>query len=265
MFKARQREHKILAARVRKSEKRRSGPVSRNVLLRRILVTLILGTAITLYLLNTNYQHETFEAYQFINCGLCLWLPLVVVVLFLGENPNDYGLGAGDRKTGLLWAGGMWAAMLPVLFLASHLHSVTGYYLSRFNNTWLSGFGPILAYRHGHLVANPLSIVYYELAMGFYMFCWEFFFRGFWLNGLRDTKLGVTGAIVIQCIPFVLLHWSPDPSASKSILEIIGSIPAGLILGFIAYKTKSIYYGYLAHYAVSATMDLMLLWQFIFR
>ena len=47
--------------------------------------------------------------------------------------------------------------------------------------------------------------------MGFYMFCWEFFFRGFLLFGLQKSRLGAWGAVIVQALLFALLHWSLCP------------------------------------------------------
>ena len=106
---------------------------------------------------------------------------------------------------------------------------------------------------------NLRALLYYELGMGFYMFCWEFFFRGFLLFGLMKTRLGTTGAVLAQAVPFALLHWSWQAVASKPSQEVIGSFIAAIVLGILAVRTRSFLYGYLAHWGVSLTLDLILL------
>jgi membrane protease YdiL (CAAX protease family) len=84
------------------------------------------------------------------------------------------------------------------------------------------------------------------------------------LFGLRKIANDIT-AIVVQTIPFVLLHWSWQQSASKPTPEVFGSIVAGLALGYFAVKTRSCVYGFLTHWAVSATLDIVLLLHVIHR
>lgn len=224
------------------------------------VTTVLLGSAIVVYLFFTNPNPQTFESYHFVNTGLCLFLPLFAILLFLPEDPQKFGLQKGDRRQGLLWSFGLWAAMLPLLAFVSWLPEFRHTYLDRYLSQWLGSMGPVY---NGSRV-NLHALVYYELAMGFYMFCWEFFFRGFLLFGLATTKLGEKGALVVQALPFMLLHWSLVHGASKPWLEVVGSLPAALILGFVALRTRSFFYGFVAHWAVSATLDLILLRPFIF-
>ena len=101
--------------------------------------------------------------------------------------------------------------------------------------------------------------------MGFYMFCWEFFFRGFLLFGLQKSRLGSWGAVIVQALLFALLHWSSDPNASKPLAEVASALPGGIILGILALRTRSFVYGFLAHWAISLTLDVIFLAPFIFR
>jgi len=77
----------------------------------------------------------------------------------------------------------------------------------------------------------------------------EVFFRGFWLSGLRTT-LG-SGAIFAMCVPYCMIHYG------KPYLEAAGAIVAGIALGSLAMRTKSIYSGFLVHITVALSMDLL--------
>jgi membrane protease YdiL (CAAX protease family) len=77
----------------------------------------------------------------------------------------------------------------------------------------------------------------------------EVFFRGFWLSGLRST-LG-SGAIFAMCVPYCMIHYG------KPYLEASGAIVAGIALGSLAMRTKSIYSGFLVHITVALSMDLL--------
>ncbi len=79
----------------------------------------------------------------------------------------------------------------------------------------------------------------------------EFFFRGFILNGLRRA-LGAN-AIFVMIVPYCMIHYG------KPLPETLGAIGAGLILGTLAMRTKSIWGGVLIHIGVAMTMDVMAL------
>jgi membrane protease YdiL (CAAX protease family) len=81
------------------------------------------------------------------------------------------------------------------------------------------------------------------------MLAWEFVWRGFMLFGLYE-KFGFY-SIFIQMIPFVILH------NGKPMLETFGSILAGLALGVLALRTKSIFYCVIAHMSVMFSIDLI--------
>lgn len=75
----------------------------------------------------------------------------------------------------------------------------------------------------------------------------EMFFRGFWLGALRRS-FG-SGAIFAMAVPYCMIHYG------KPFLEANGAIVAGIALGSLSMKTKSIYQGFLVHITVAALMD----------
>ncbi|MDB4955881.1 MAG: Abortive infection protein [Myxococcales bacterium] len=79
----------------------------------------------------------------------------------------------------------------------------------------------------------------------------EFFFRGFLLRGLRRA-LG-SNAIFVMLVPYCMIHYG------KPMPETLGAIGAGLILGTLAMRTKSIWGGVLIHIGVATTMDVLAL------
>jgi membrane protease YdiL (CAAX protease family) len=111
---------------------------------------------------------------------------------------------------------------------------------------------------------SPVSLLYYEVVMGLYFFCWEFFFRGFLLFGFaKGKRVGLLAAIILQTIPFTLLHWSLSPGASKPLAETLGAALGGPLLGYLALRTRSFYYGYLIHWLMAATLDILVAAQFM--
>jgi len=78
-------------------------------------------------------------------------------------------------------------------------------------------------------------------------FALEMFFRGFWLGVLRRS-FG-SGAIFVMAVPYCMIHYG------KPYLEACGAIVAGIALGSLSMKTRSIYQGFLVHITVAALMD----------
>jgi hypothetical protein len=79
----------------------------------------------------------------------------------------------------------------------------------------------------------------------------EFFFRGFMLHGLR--RVMGANAIFVMIVPYCMIHYG------KPMPETLGAIGAGLILGTLAMRTKSIWGGVLIHVGVAVTMDVLAL------
>ena len=82
-------------------------------------------------------------------------------------------------------------------------------------------------------------------------FALEMFFRGFWLGVLR--KSFGSGAIFAMAVPYCMIHFG------KPYLEVNGAIVAGIFLGSLSMKTKSIYQGFLVHITVAGLMDFLAL------
>ncbi len=81
----------------------------------------------------------------------------------------------------------------------------------------------------------------------------EFFFRGFMLQPLRRS-MG-SSAIFAMTVPYVMIH------IGKPILECFGAVIAGIILGSLAMRTRSIWSGVLIHVSVALSMDVLVIWQ----
>jgi membrane protease YdiL (CAAX protease family) len=82
-------------------------------------------------------------------------------------------------------------------------------------------------------------------------FALELFFRGWMLQALRRT-FGM-GAIFVMVVPYCMIHYG------KPYLEAHAAIVAGVVLGSLAMRTRSIYAGFLVHVAVAFSMDLLAL------
>jgi membrane protease YdiL (CAAX protease family) len=84
-------------------------------------------------------------------------------------------------------------------------------------------------------------------------FALELFFRG-WLLGALRKNLG-SAAIFAMVVPYCMIHYG------KPYLEANGAIIAGIVLGSLSMRTKSIYSGFLVHITVALSMDLLALWH----
>jgi membrane protease YdiL (CAAX protease family) len=81
----------------------------------------------------------------------------------------------------------------------------------------------------------------------------EIFFRGFWLAALRRS-FG-SGAIFAMAVPYCMIHYG------KPFLEANGAIVAGIALGSLSMRTKSIYQGFLVHITLAGLNDWLSLWH----
>jgi membrane protease YdiL (CAAX protease family) len=93
----------------------------------------------------------------------------------------------------------------------------------------------------------------WEAMYGAQFFALELFFRGFVLGALKRT-LG-SAAIFAMAVPYCMIHYG------KPYLETNGAIVAGIVLGSLAMRTRSIYAGFLVHITVAFSMDFLALWR----
>jgi membrane protease YdiL (CAAX protease family) len=171
--------------------------------------------------------------YWFVGDFITLFiLPVLLIRFTLKEKSTNYGLRTGDYKAGFRIVLIFLAIMLPIVWFASASDSFSNVYphLNSARNSW-----------------NVFII--YEIGLLIYMIAWEFIWRGYMLFGLYE-KFGFY-AIFIQMIPFVILH------NGKPMLETFGAILAGLALGVLALRTKSIFYCVFAHMSIMFSIDLI--------
>ena len=76
----------------------------------------------------------------------------------------------------------------------------------------------------------------------------EMFFRGWWL---RATRIFGAGAIFGMAVPYCMIHYG------KPYLEACSAIIAGVVLGSLAMKTRSIWAGVAVHVTVALLMDIL--------
>lgn len=163
-------------------------------------------------------------------------IPMVIVVYLFRERPWDNGFRIRGVTPLVKIYPLLFIGMLPVLFLAS--------LSSGFQNKYPFYDQAALGWDH---------FVLYETAHGIEFMGVEAFFRGFMTFGLF-ARFGYSG-LFIMVIPYCMVHFG------KPAAEVFAAIPAGLLLGYLALKTRSWFYGALLHWAVAITMDLMVIMQ----
>ncbi len=174
--------------------------------------------------------------------GSGIALVLVVLASLRGRlDVREWGLGFGDV--------GWWSR--PVLILLALIG--VGIPIAAWFFPELVQFYP--RYRPARLGPDLAGLLQYQVAIGVYMFCWEYFFRGFMLFGMA-RYFGPVASILIQAYPFFLLHeGKPEP-------ELISSWFGGILVGWLAWRAKSAWPSFLLHWVLYASMEIT---AYIFR
>jgi membrane protease YdiL (CAAX protease family) len=163
-----------------------------------------------------------------------LVLPMIVLLFIRGERIRDYGLSLKGFSKHVWIYVVLYLAILPVVYLVSHTEP--------FQRTY-----PFYKFAH----RSTLEFLAWEGLYALQFLSLEFFFRGFMLHGLR-RHIGAH-AIWVMVVPYCMIHYG------KPMAETMGAIVAGLILGTLALRTRSIWCGVLIHITVAVTMDLLAL------
>jgi len=177
---------------------------------------------------------DLYPAFYWYGCSLLLLgiAPLLLGRLVLGFPTRDLGVGLGDWKFGLKATFGLYFAFLPILVLVSYLPSFQSKYPLFYEAT-----------------SSGTHFFVYECAYAVYFIGWEFIFRGFMLFGLRPS-IGFY-AVFVQMIPFAILHFG------KAQIETLAAGFAGVLLGYLALRARSFWYGWLLHTLVAVSNDVL--------
>jgi uncharacterized protein len=163
-----------------------------------------------------------------------LALPALVMSLLPGNRLRDCNLGLrGFREHFWIYVG-LYGAVLPVIWIVSLSPSFYTFY-------------PM----YGQAGRSWFDLLMWEGMYAGQFVALEFFFRGFLVGGLGRT-IGIF-AVPVSVMPYMMIHFS------KLLPEAAASVVAGFILGYLAWKTKSIWGGVCVHCAVAITMDLLAL------
>jgi membrane protease YdiL (CAAX protease family) len=163
-------------------------------------------------------------------------VPALTVKLVFRENLREYGLRTQGFSEHAWIYGLFYCVVLVCVVGVSFTPEFSSYYpfYKSANRSWLD-FGA------------------WELLYAAQFFSLEFFFRGFWLKACKSS-MG-SHAIFAAVVPYCMIHYG------KPWLEALGAIIAGIVLGTLALKTRSIWSGFLIHVSVAISMDTAALLQ----
>jgi len=157
-------------------------------------------------------------------------VPALIVKLWFRENLRDYGLRTQGFSEHAWIYGLFYCVVLVCVVVVSFTSEFSSYYpfYKQANRSWLD-YG------------------IWELLYAAQFFSLEFFFRGFWLKACKSA-MG-SQAIFAAVVPYCMIHFG------KPWVEALGAIIAGIVLGTLALKTRSIWSGFLIHVSVAVSMD----------
>ena len=190
--------------------------------------TVILATA-TLFLVLDKYHPIGSERVStFLYYGV---FPLLVIFLVLRKNPIKFGLGAGSPRIWGFYVVVICAIAAAVLYASSFNTSLQSYYLD-----------------------ENFKFFSYFLTQLMILSASEFLYRGFLLFGLKE-KYG-EGSILIQVVPFVLLH------LNKPELETVSTILTGILFGWVAYRGRSFWPAFIIHMFINVFFVGFINWKY---
>ena len=186
-------------------------------------------------------DHEYYSALPYMYWGVSsilirILLPVLVIILWIHGRPSDFGYRLRGVTSHAWLYLLMFVVMLPLLFAAS--------YMPAFQAKYPMYHGAVRGWSHFGL---------WELAYGIQFLGVEGFFRGFMTFGLYP-RFGYL-SLFIMVIPYALVHVGKPP------IEVFMAVPAGLLLGYVALKSRSWVFGALLHWAVGITMDSLAIWH----
>jgi membrane protease YdiL (CAAX protease family) len=168
-----------------------------------------------------------------VGCRVLCYLLIPLITLWsMGRNPLDCGFRMRGTARHVPLYLGLAILMAPILIAVSFAPTFQRYY-------------PF----HDYAGESLRGLVWWECLYAVQFVALEFFYRGFLLFSLQ-RYIGAY-AIFVMVIPYCMVHFG------KPFIETLAAIPAGIILGALALRTRSIWPGAALHIAVGWSMDLL--------
>lgn len=185
-------------------------------------------------------KYEELMGYAWWSMARFIGYVLIPLPLWKLLFPKDSLLDMGLRFRGFfehIWVYGLCLAIvLPLMLLVSTQPDFGSYYpfYKGASRSWF-------------------DFVLWESLYWLQFFSLELFFRGWMVGALRRT-MGAA-AIFAMAVPYCMIHYG------KPYFEAHGAVIAGVVLGSLSMRTRSIYAGFLVHITVAVAMDLLSLWK----
>jgi membrane protease YdiL (CAAX protease family) len=188
------------------------------------------------------WKHNDYELHQLIywsswSCFFYMVVPTCVIKLVWKEKLADYGFKLKGALNGWPIYLGMFLIIIPCVIIVSYEKGFQGTY-------------PFYEPPRQNFMGKMLV---WEIFYALQFITLEFFFRGFMVHGLKK-KLGVY-SIFAMVLPYCMIHFT------KPLPECLGSIIAGVVLGTLSYRYKSVILGACIHITVAISMDFLSLWH----
>lgn len=167
--------------------------------------------------------------------ALYLPVPMLIIRFGFGQRLRDYGWCIDLPARYWLLYGAMLLTVLPLVFYAASRPE----------------FRAVYPFFRGAFSAPAAAVLAWELAYLAQFVALEFFFRGFLAIGMGQAMGRL--AVVVAMVPYCMIHYH------KPLPEALAAIVAGLVLGEVAQRTRSIAGGVVVHIGVALTMDLLAL------
>jgi membrane protease YdiL (CAAX protease family) len=180
---------------------------------------------------------------------LCWWviivtlfylvIPALVIKFYWKENLTDYGLKLSGQEKILPILAPVSLFLLPAITFLS----ATSAFASKY---------PFLQLK-SEMPSFSTLLIFWEILYFLQFFGLEFFFRGFLVQSLKPV-FGMY-SVLIMTVPYCMIHFGKPP------LETFSAIIAGLFLGWLSFRSGSIFIGLLLHCLIAFAMDLTALYH----
>jgi hypothetical protein len=190
--------------------------------------------------INSRWQYPYLDVYKYslnwIVRVLAILIPVVIIWWIKDRKEQPF---YGSQKTQSLKPYGlMIVLLLPLLLLASTQPDFLATYPKAKNISEI----PF------HSIKDYGYYLFFELSYGFDFVSIEFFFRGFLILSL--LKICGKDAILPMAAFYCTIHFG------KPLGEAISSYFGGMLLGIVAYHTRSVWGGLLVHLGIAWLMEL---------
>lgn len=150
-------------------------------------------------------------------------LPALIMILWLGKGPSDYGIDFKNHDISLYWIFGLALIIIPMNFFNSKKEKNLAFYPNVRELEWTK-----------KMVATN------AFTWCAYLFGYELMFRGLLLFATVPL-LGEWPAIILNAALYALVH------VPKNLEETIGAVPLGIILCLVTLTTGTIWVAFFVH------------------